>query len=299
MINYNHLYYFYEIARVGNITLASKNLRTSQPSLSVQVKTLEDQLGVKLFFKKGRNIFLTPEGQKVYSHASIIFEIANDLISEVDKEKAYTKKKFNLYISAQIDSAFISDIIHGMQLDLGNKFVFNVKRFHPRVDLINDTITFRDGSVEESEDDIDLLLTSNEVINNKNLSHLRSIEVPVNLFKSTTHKVNESFLLMPSSNLSLRDETLLFLNSNKIKNSEVIFESDLISPLIRGVVNGLGVAYLPVSYMIEPMLDGLVIKNGPKNGYWKHRIHIYSKENLSKKKIAEEFIKKLLKTNII
>lgn len=67
MINYNHIYYFYEVARFNSVTKAAEHLRLSQPSLSIQIKTLEQQLGFKLFEKKGRNIVLTDRGQRLYA----------------------------------------------------------------------------------------------------------------------------------------------------------------------------------------------------------------------------------------
>jgi DNA-binding transcriptional LysR family regulator len=53
----NHLKYFYEVAKRGSFTGASKTLRVSQPSISKIVQLLEEREGVKLFNrnKKGDN----------------------------------------------------------------------------------------------------------------------------------------------------------------------------------------------------------------------------------------------------
>ena len=72
MINYNHVYYFYEVARFNSITKAAQHLRLSQPSLSIQIKTLEQQIGFKLIEKKGRNIALTDLGQRLYSQTAAV-----------------------------------------------------------------------------------------------------------------------------------------------------------------------------------------------------------------------------------
>lgn len=55
MYNYNHLYYFYSTVKFGGVTLAAKHLCISQPSLSSQLKVLEESLQIKLFNKVGRN----------------------------------------------------------------------------------------------------------------------------------------------------------------------------------------------------------------------------------------------------
>ena len=58
-MNYNYLRYFSVLAQVEHYTLAASRLEISQPSLSSAIHNLENELGVKLFEKTGRNIRLT------------------------------------------------------------------------------------------------------------------------------------------------------------------------------------------------------------------------------------------------
>lgn len=62
-MNYNYLRYFSVLAQLEHYTLAAARLAISQPSLSSAIRNLEDELGVKLFEKVGRNIRLTEEGR--------------------------------------------------------------------------------------------------------------------------------------------------------------------------------------------------------------------------------------------
>lgn len=62
-MNYNYLRYFSVLAQLEHYTLASARLEISQPSLSSAIRSLENELGVKLFEKVGRNIRLTEEGR--------------------------------------------------------------------------------------------------------------------------------------------------------------------------------------------------------------------------------------------
>ena len=62
-MNYNYLRYFSVLAQVEHYTLAAARLEISQPSLSSAIHHLENELGVKLFEKVGRNIRLTEEGR--------------------------------------------------------------------------------------------------------------------------------------------------------------------------------------------------------------------------------------------
>lgn len=62
-MNYNYLRYFSVLAQLEHYTLAAARLEMSQPSLSSAIRALEDELGVKLFEKAGRNVRLTEEGR--------------------------------------------------------------------------------------------------------------------------------------------------------------------------------------------------------------------------------------------
>ena len=62
-MNYNHLQYFSVLAQLEHYTLAAARLGISQPSLSSAIRNMENELGVKLFEKVGRNIRLTEQGR--------------------------------------------------------------------------------------------------------------------------------------------------------------------------------------------------------------------------------------------
>jgi len=72
-LNYHHLLYFWMVAREGSIARASRQLRLAQPTISGQLRALEESLGEKLFAKSGRNLALTEVGQVVYRYAEEIF----------------------------------------------------------------------------------------------------------------------------------------------------------------------------------------------------------------------------------
>jgi LysR family transcriptional activator of nhaA len=82
-LNYHHLQYFWMTAKEGSIARASAKLHISQPSISAQIKRLEEVLGVKLFQKYGRSLVLTDVGQVVYHHADVIFGAGRDLLDVV------------------------------------------------------------------------------------------------------------------------------------------------------------------------------------------------------------------------
>ena len=72
------LRYFLEIAREENMTRASERLHVSQPTLSKQMKDLEEELGKKLFRRGSASIHLTDEGM-------LLRKRAEDILAMVDK----------------------------------------------------------------------------------------------------------------------------------------------------------------------------------------------------------------------
>ena len=78
-LNYHHLFYFWTVAREGSIARACEVLRLAQPTISGQIRALEDSLGEKLFEKRGRGLVLTDVGQVVYRYAVDIFGLGREL----------------------------------------------------------------------------------------------------------------------------------------------------------------------------------------------------------------------------
>ena len=76
-MNLNQLYYFQKIAKLQHYHQAAKELNISQPSLSRSISNLEDELGVSLFQKNGRNIELTKYGRIFLEHVNRILEEIN------------------------------------------------------------------------------------------------------------------------------------------------------------------------------------------------------------------------------
>ncbi len=79
-LNYHHLLYFYTVAREGSVTRASEVLRLAQPTLSGQIRKLEESLDEKLFVREGRNLALTDVGRLTYRYADEIFSLGREMM---------------------------------------------------------------------------------------------------------------------------------------------------------------------------------------------------------------------------
>lgn len=82
-LNYHHLLYFWVVAREGSLVAAGKVLRLTHPTLSAQVRALEEQLGEPLFDRVGRRLALTDVGRVVFRYADEIFSLGRELVDTV------------------------------------------------------------------------------------------------------------------------------------------------------------------------------------------------------------------------
>lgn len=82
-LNYHHLRYFWAVARTGSVRIAAEELGVSQPSISAQLRLLEDSLGEKLFHRSGRSLVLTEAGQIALTYADDIFATGRELANAI------------------------------------------------------------------------------------------------------------------------------------------------------------------------------------------------------------------------
>lgn len=83
-LNYQHLFYFWTVAREGRVSKAAERLRLSQPTISAQVKLLEAALGEQLFQRQGRTLVLTEVGRVVDRYATEIFTAGGELLETLE-----------------------------------------------------------------------------------------------------------------------------------------------------------------------------------------------------------------------
>jgi len=90
--NYNHLFYFWTVARLGSVSKASAELEVSQPTISEQLRRLEESLGVKLFDRAGRGLRLTDSGRTAFHYAEDIFRAGRELREALARPSAVTPR---------------------------------------------------------------------------------------------------------------------------------------------------------------------------------------------------------------
>lgn len=169
------LKYIIAIAECGSITSAAQRLLIAQPTLSKSVSELEKEMGITIFYRNNRGIFLSDEGSKFLSYARQVIE-QSELLEQRYKQKKAIRRVFS--ISSQ-HYAFVVNAFVALVKEYGeNKYEFTLRESRTH-DIIEDVRTSRSelGVLFLSKFNSEVIL---RIIHNADLEF-------VPLFKATPH----------------------------------------------------------------------------------------------------------------
>ena len=249
--------YFIEVAKREHVTEAANSLHVAQSAVSRQIAKLEEELGVDLFIREGRNVRLTPIGEvflKRMEQAIHVIEDAEQVIKEyTDPEKG------TIYIG------FVSSLALYILPTLISAF----RRDYPNVKfkLVQGTYHELKGYVIKGKTNMALLAPvpiqekrlKGTVLSTENIVALLPVKHPKAKQKSVKlHELrDESFIMFPE-NYILRD--IIVQACEQIGfTPNITFEGDDIDA-IKGLVSaGLGISLVPDSTLVENLPRATVI----------------------------------------
>lgn len=88
--------YFQEIANTLNLSRASERLGIGQPALSLSLKRLEENLGVKLFYRRNKGLSLTPAGLRLLKESNALLANWQALVAETKKSETELIGRYSL-----------------------------------------------------------------------------------------------------------------------------------------------------------------------------------------------------------
>src|ERR1700753_2542509 len=116
-----HLRYCVALAESGSLKLAAEEkLHTTQPSLSRQIRDLEQEVGAALFNRNSRGVELTPAGRVFLDHARVMLSQAETAVQSVRQMANPTKPYFSLGFMIGHDSTWIPRALHILREELPN-----------------------------------------------------------------------------------------------------------------------------------------------------------------------------------
>ncbi|MGB8633926.1 MAG: LysR family transcriptional regulator [Rhodanobacteraceae bacterium] len=133
-LNYNHLRYFWAVAREGNLTRTAEKLHVSQSALSVQIKKLEHQIGHALFNRTGKKLQLTEAGRIALDHAEVIFATGAELLGTLKQQPGEQRQVLRVGALATLSRNFQIGFLRPL---LGREDVEVVIRSGTTEDLLN------------------------------------------------------------------------------------------------------------------------------------------------------------------
>lgn len=284
--NYNHLYYFYQTAKLGGVTHAAKALRLSQPSLSLQLQTLEAQTGLRLLRKEGRNRVLTEEGHRVYSICRVMFEAADELSnihgSSNDKKKRY----LSFGVDMEIDRPFAASVL-GIFL--------KITKARPQISMLSS------NSVDLTErlraEAMDVIFTTQPTFH-QDVVILAKYDLPIVLcsgvklasqLKSSLKKYSQlklvantdSSWILPSPRLRLRESIDFHFTKHRVEGP-IVFESDNLAALSQAVADNIGVGCLPLPYIKGHLTSKRIQLLYPKESIWNETLYLLTRRGHEK-----------------
>lgn len=117
-LNFKHLRYFWMVAKAGSIAKAATQLHLTPHSISAQLGTLEDALGVTLFHRTGRRMTLTEHGERILEHADEIFSLGDRIIDLVQEDAEQSPLPFRIGVADSVPKMMVYRLIEpALQLE--------------------------------------------------------------------------------------------------------------------------------------------------------------------------------------
>ncbi|MGB5626502.1 MAG: transcriptional activator NhaR [Woeseiaceae bacterium] len=116
-LNYNHLQYFWSVAREGSVVKAAEHLNLTPQTISGQLKLLEESVGQPLFDRVGRRLVLSEMGHIVMEYADEIFSIGAELGQVVRGQKTVSQPILSVGVVSSMPKLIAERIIAPSILD--------------------------------------------------------------------------------------------------------------------------------------------------------------------------------------
>jgi len=235
------LEYFQMVSKLNNITRAAERLHVTQPSISVSMQKLEEELGVLLFDRSQKKILLTTEGKVFLKRVEGILSTLGEAVLEMNDYQGLAKGTIKVGVPPMIGSFIFPAIFAGF------------RKIYPNIDFI---IT-EDGSLavrellEQGELDLGIIILREEsnflntiVIQENQIIACLPLNHPLAKSKTISFKDlrNEKFIMLKEDTFHRR--AVLEACERSGYYPEIILSSSQTETIRALVANGLGVSFL-------------------------------------------------------
>lgn len=252
-MNYNHLYYFWMVAREGGIARAAEELMLSQPTISVQLKELESALGHRLFERVGRGLQLTDAGRIAFNYANEIFSLGQEMNNALAHQPSGRPLKLAVGILDVIPKLIVRKILQPVEeLELPVRLICREDKSER---LLSD-LAARRTDVVLSDAPIGTAVHMegfNHLLGESGVSFFATRELAGRLKKGFPKSLNGLAMLLPTDHTQSRRSLNLWFDSKRI-HPVVVGEFDDSSLMFWFGKSGAGV--FPAPTIMETMVQG-------------------------------------------
>jgi LysR family transcriptional regulator, transcriptional activator of the cysJI operon len=214
-VNFRKLKIFYETARYLNMTKVAKEMYISQPSISQSINELEAELGVKLFDRIGKKLYLTHEGQTFLNYTRRILNLYDEGVKNL-REFTYSRKgKISIGASTTIGIYILPEIIKDFSSEFKDieisLIIENTKNIEKLILENKIDFAFVEGEIYCNEIIKEVVWKDELVFICGDKNNLRNFEIVPGIV------LEEQRLIMREGRTGTREHTEGFLKKNKIK----------------------------------------------------------------------------------
>jgi LysR family hydrogen peroxide-inducible transcriptional activator len=255
------LKYVLAVAEYKNFTLAAEKCFVTQPTLSMQIQKVEEELNIQIFDRSKKPIQLTEIGQKIVSQAKNIVNEADRMQDIVEQQKGFIGGEFRLGIIPTIMPTLLP------------MFLNNFIKKYPKVKLIIEELNTDEIIVRLKNGHLDAAIASTPLMEEKIKEVVLYFE-PFMAYIPQSHRYyhnNEievsdldlDEILLLQDGHCFRDGILnLCKNVNKSDFSHFQLESGSFETLIKLADEGLGITLLPYLHTLDlKEIDKLKLKH--------------------------------------
>src|SRR5687767_7172843 len=218
-LNYNHLYYFWIVAREGGIARAAEELMLSQPTISVQIKELETAVGQRLFDRVGRGLQLTEAGRIALNYANEIFSLGQEMANALEHQPAGRPLKLSVGILDVIPKIVVRQLLQpALRLPQAVRLICR----EDKADRLLADLAARRTDVVLSDAPIGTAVHVdgfNHLLGESGVSFFANREVAARLKRGFPKSLNGAAVLLPTDHTQLRRSLNLWFDSKRIHPS--------------------------------------------------------------------------------
>lgn len=283
-MNLRDLKYIVEVAREKNFARASAKVFVSQPALSMQIKKLEETLGVEIFERDKQNFLITPVGVEIIKKAEIILQESEEIKMIAKNSKDPHKGEIRIGAFPTVASYFLPNFVKNIH-----------KKFpHLKIFLIEAKSDELIAKLKNGELDLCLLampIADDNLIGEKIFSEKFLLATPKGHPFSKKSKIqikelkNQELMLLEDGHC-LRDQALEICSMVKAFENQD-FRATSLETLRQMVANGTGITLIPeIAVRSDDKISYVKIFNAPFR-----TIGIHYRKSSVQKNLIKEIIK--------